>query len=301
MTGDDPRTRFLDVGGVRLHALEWGAGDDALVLVPGGGQSAHVFRELAPLLATGRRVVAVTPRGQGESATPADEWTIVAAAAELRGAMDALGVGRAAVAAHSLGAVVAARLAADDPDRVSRLVLLDGANDYAGRDAVLAANPFAPPPWPLFGTRGEQRAWMERYVPGFWCGALEADLAARPGLAEEARRLEGTAALVQDAADHPPAWNAVRCPVLALAAAENVESLFPWLDAGDTDGRRRAESYLRTVREPWRRAAVERLLREAPDARAVEVAGGHHFFLSAPGRVADEIRAFLHPSLPVRP
>lgn len=291
--GDGARTRFVEAAGVRLHCLEWGDGGDPVVLVPGGGQGAHVFRDLAPALAAERRVVAITPRAQGHSATPADGYTVANVAAELGAAMEALEIGRATLVAHSLGGAAAARLAADHPGRVDGLVLLDGVNDYAGRDAVLARNPHPPPPWPLFGTRVEQRDWMRRYATGFWCDALEADLAARPGLAEESRRLEGLVTLIHDAADHPPPFASVRCPLLALVADESVDSQFPWLDPGDAGARRSAEAYLRGVRGPWRRAALDRLLRQAPHARVVGVRGGHYFFLSARDRVVDEIRAFL--------
>lgn len=293
MTGDGSRSRFVDAEGVRLHCMEWGEGGEALVLVPGWGQSAHVFRELAPAFAAEHRVVAVTLRAHGHSATPDDGYTVAHVAAELRAAMDALGVERATLVAHSMGAAVATRLAADHPERVARLVSLDGVNDYRGRDAVLARNPHPPPPWPLFGTRAEQREWMRRYVPGFWCDALEADLAARPGLAEESRRLEGLFAVVHDAMEHPQPFGAIRCPVLALVAVETVESQFPWLDPGDADARRRAEAYLRDVREPWRRAEVARFVREAPHGRVVDIPGGHYFYLSARDRVVNEIRAFL--------
>jgi len=300
MSGE-PRTRWVQAGGVRLHGLEWGERGDPLVLVPGGGQSAHVYLELGPALAEEHRVIAVTPRGHGQSATPAEGYTVACVAAELREAMDALGVERAAVVAHSVGGAAAARLAADHPSRVDRLVLLDGVTDYAGRDAVLAANPHPPPPYPLFGTRLEQREWMRRYTPGFWCDALEADLAARPGLAEESRRLEGLASLVHDAIVHPSPFASLRCPVLALVAGESVESQYPWLDPEDRDARRRAEAYLREVRGPWRRAAIDRFRREAPWARVVEVPGGHYFFLTARDRVADEIRAFLLTPAPLDP
>jgi pimeloyl-ACP methyl ester carboxylesterase len=293
MMEEGSRGHFVEAAGVRLHCLEWGLGGEPLVLVPGWGQSAHVFGELAPLLAAGRRVVAVTPRAHGHSATPAEGYTLAAVAGELAAAMDALGIDRAILVAHSLGASVATRLAADHPRRVARLVLLDGVNDYAERDAVMARNPHPAPPWPLFGTRAEQREWMQRYALGFWNDALEADLATRPGLAEESRRLEGLAAMLHDAAAHPQPFAELRCPVLALMAAESVESQFPWLDPADADGRRAAEAYLRDVREPWRRAAVDRFTREARHGRVVEISGGHYFYLSSRDRVADEIRAFL--------
>ena len=46
-----PTGAFVSRGGVRLHVLRWEGPGPALVLLPGLGQSAHVFRELAPALA----------------------------------------------------------------------------------------------------------------------------------------------------------------------------------------------------------------------------------------------------------
>jgi pimeloyl-ACP methyl ester carboxylesterase len=284
----------MEVGGVRLHALEWGEGGEPLVLLPGLGQSANVYRELGPALAAGRRVAALTPRGHGESATPPAGYAVADFAAELRGALDALGMERAALVAHSASGAVATRLAADHPARVERIVLLDGIYGYAGRDEVVVRNPFPPPPRPFFGTGAQNRAWLRRYaMGGFWCPALDADLDARRGLDEESDRLELLARLVHDIIQHPHPFARLRCPALALVAAEDVASQFPWLDPHDTPRRERADAYLRDVRTPWRREAVHRFCREAPHGRVVEIPGGHWFFLSARDRVAHEIRAFL--------
>jgi pimeloyl-ACP methyl ester carboxylesterase len=286
---------MIEVGGVRLHCLEWGEGGEPMVLVPGLGQSAHVYRALGPALASDRRVVAVTPRAHGESATPAGGYTVADFAAELRGAMDALGMERATLVAHSVSGAVATRLAADHPERVRAVVYLDGIYDYAGREDMVSRNPFPPPPRPFFGTAAENRAWLRGYVTGgSWSEALDADLAARRGLGEESHRLELLARLVQDVIDHPHPVAGVRCPALALIAGEDVGTQFPWLDPADTASRQRAETYLHNVRTPWRRTAVERFRWEAPHGRVVEIAGGHWFFLSARDRVVDEIRAFLH-------
>jgi pimeloyl-ACP methyl ester carboxylesterase len=287
------------VDGVRLHCLEWGVGGEPVVLVPGMGQSAHVYRELGSALAADRVVVAISPRAHGESATPADGYTVADFVAELRGSMDVLGVERAAVVAHSVAGAVATRLAVEHPERVSRVVYLDGIYDYAGRDDMVSRNPFPPPPRPFFGTAAENRAWLRRYVMGdAWCEALDADLAARRGLGEESHRLELLARMVQDVIDHPHPFAALPCPALALIAGEDVGTQFPWLDPADTASRQRAETYLHNVRTPWRRTAIERFRWEAPHGRVVEIPGGHWFFLSARDRVADEIRAFLQTPLP---
>lgn len=72
------------------------------------------------------RVVAPDLRGHGHSPwePPWDHETHVAS---LIGVLDALGLERAAVIGHSFGGLLAMRLAAAVPDRVSRLALLDPA------------------------------------------------------------------------------------------------------------------------------------------------------------------------------
>jgi pimeloyl-ACP methyl ester carboxylesterase len=290
---------MIEVGGVRLHCRQWGQGGEPMVLLPGLGQSAHVYRELAPALATDRRVVAVTPRAHGESATPSAGYTVADFAEELRGAMDVLDMERAALVAHSAAGAVATRIAAEHPARVSRVVYLDGIYDYAGRDDMISRNPFPPPPRPFFGSMAENRAWLRRYVMGgAWYEALDADLAARRGPGEESQRLELLAQLVQDVIEHPHPFAELRCPALALVAAEDLGTQFPWLDPADMASRQRADTYLHNVRMPWRRTAIERFCWEAPHGRVVEIHGGHWFFLSARDRVVDEIRAFLQTPSP---
>lgn len=292
MMGDGARGCFVEATGVRLHCLEWGDGGDPLVLLPGLGQSAHVFGELAPRLAAGFRVVAITPRGHGESSTPADGYTLEASADDLREGLDALGVEEAVLVAHSFSGAAATRFAAHHPGRVRGIVYLDALHDYDTLGEVMARNPFPPPPRPDFADRDATRAWMTRYVPGFWCDALEADLRAHAASEAAAWRWELLVGLVDDAGLHPPPYEALRCPVLALSAAETVETQFGWMQPMAPADRERAEAYLRTVREPWRRASEARFLAGAPEARLERVDGGHYFFLTAGGEVADRIRGF---------
>ena len=57
-------------GGARLHWLAWGTKGPAVVLLPGYSLTAHVFDDIGPLLAVDHRVIALTPRGFGESDAP---------------------------------------------------------------------------------------------------------------------------------------------------------------------------------------------------------------------------------------
>jgi pimeloyl-ACP methyl ester carboxylesterase len=283
----------VEVDGARLHVLDWGGDGVPVVFLPGLEQSAHIFRAMVPELGPGFRAVAVTPRAHGESDTPETGYTLPDFVGDVRAVMDTLGLERASVVAHSLGGAVATRLAADHPGRVAAIVYLDSVTDYRGIGHIQVRNPVRAPPLPAGAADAVLRAWHRIYLYGLWNDAVEADWRARPAPPRvRAHRRELIAALVDHAAHSREPFSALRCPALALMAAESVETQFPWLKPGDPR-REAADQFLREVRGPWRRLSAERFLREAPHARVAHVPGNHFFFLSAPRQTAAEIRAFL--------
>ena len=61
-------TRFITVGkDLRLEVLDWGGSGRAVVLLAGGGDTAHVFDDFAPKLARDFHVYGITRRGFGQS------------------------------------------------------------------------------------------------------------------------------------------------------------------------------------------------------------------------------------------
>jgi pimeloyl-ACP methyl ester carboxylesterase len=289
----EPKARRVEAGGTGLHLLDWGGSGTPLLLLPGMGQSAHIFRTLVPALGGRFRAVAVTPRAHGESDTPETGYTLASFAADVRAVMDALEIGRAAVVGHSVGGAVATRLAADEPERVSHLVYLDSLTDYAGVGRIAARAPVRPPVLPPGASDVIERAWHRAFAYGLWNEAVEADWRARPGGGVRRHRRELLADLMDDVVHTREPFAAISRPALALMAQEGVATQFPWLKADDPR-HAEAEAYLRDVRIPWRRASVERFRREARHARVAAVPGNHFFFLSAPQRTAAEIRGFLH-------
>jgi len=289
----EPKAWRVEVEGAGLHLLDWGGHGAPVLLLPGMGQSAHIFRTLVPALGGRVRAVAVTPRAHGESDTPETGYTLAAFAADVLAVMDALEIGRAAVVGHSLGGAVASRLAADAPERVSHLVYLDSLTDYRGVARIASRAPVRPPVLPASASDAIERAWHRTFVYGLWNEAVEADWRARLEAAVRRHRHELLAGLMDDAVHAREPFAALRCPALALMARESVATRFPWLKPDDPR-LPAAEAWLREVRTPWRRASAERFRREAAHARVAEVAGNHFFFLSAPQRTAAEIRGFLH-------
>ena len=125
--------KFREVKGVRMRYFVGGAGDATpIVLVHGFGGSASNWVELAAALARSRRVlVPDLPGHGGSSALPATPSLApyadrVALVAEHEGFLPA------AFAGHSLGAVVAVRIAERRPDDVTALVLAAAAGISSG-------------------------------------------------------------------------------------------------------------------------------------------------------------------------
>jgi haloacetate dehalogenase len=115
--------------GVQIHALTSGEGPPLLVL-HGHPQTHAIWHRVAPVLAQHFTVVLCDLRGYGDSSKPVGErdhanYSKRTMARDVLRVMRSLGHPRFAVLAHDRGARVAHRLAADQPDAVQRLVLLD--------------------------------------------------------------------------------------------------------------------------------------------------------------------------------
>ncbi|MBW5801599.1 alpha/beta fold hydrolase [Halomonas elongata] len=115
----------------RLAALSWGeARAPTWLALHGWLDNAASFSRLAPRLASslGIRVVALDFAGHGHSRYLVGDggYALWDYCHDVLDALDALGLERAPLLAHSMGAGVACLLAAGLPERVERLVLIDG-------------------------------------------------------------------------------------------------------------------------------------------------------------------------------
>jgi 3-oxoadipate enol-lactonase len=120
--------RYRDIKGARLRVFEAGEGP-AVVLLHGLGGAASNWTAVAPALAERARVVVPELPGHGgSSALPAPVATLDAYADRVAGVLDAPAV----VAGHSLGGLVALRLASRHPQLVRGVVLAGSAGISSG-------------------------------------------------------------------------------------------------------------------------------------------------------------------------
>lgn len=118
-------SRFADVNGTRLHYLFAGQGGP-VVLLHGYPQTSHMWRPLIDVLAKTHTVVAPDLRGAGQSAKPEGGYDKKTMARDIRELVRSLGLGRVKVAGHDIGAMVAYAYAAQYPEEVYRIALMDG-------------------------------------------------------------------------------------------------------------------------------------------------------------------------------
>jgi pimeloyl-ACP methyl ester carboxylesterase len=282
--------------GVRLHYLTWGTSGSAIVLLPGFSLTAHAFDDIGPRLAVGHRVIALTPRGFGESDAPSDSsvYTINTMVDDLRALLDTLHVEQAALVAHSISGTVAAHFALRFPDRVSQLVLLDAFPYFAeaGGDSIAALDPVETPDFHGDTTYNAVAIYLARYRYVPWRPALEADLRAKPLGAEGARRRALTVAYIADQWRNPPNLRQLRVPTLEVCAVVSVSSEYPWLRPSDTVFAS-AQAYVTQHVVPFNRALSQRFADTVPQGRVEHIAGSHYVFFTQPDRTVQVVRRFL--------
>ncbi|MBJ3809829.1 alpha/beta fold hydrolase [Streptomyces flavofungini] len=119
-----PRDFSYTRAGCRSHGFDWGGTGPAVLLLHGGGLSAHTWDFVCLGLRGAARLVALDLRGHGDSDW-SDDYRIATMAADAIAAADHLGLDRVRLVGMSLGGVVAAHVADARPGRVERLALID--------------------------------------------------------------------------------------------------------------------------------------------------------------------------------
>jgi lipase len=116
------------VGGA-LHVARAGPPADSAecVVLAAHGVTASLMAWLTVARELDERICLLAPdlRGRGRSATLPPPYGMAAHVADLIAVLDHVGAGSAVLTGHSMGAYIAARLAAEQPERAAGLVLLD--------------------------------------------------------------------------------------------------------------------------------------------------------------------------------
>jgi pimeloyl-ACP methyl ester carboxylesterase len=121
----------VSVGSVSLAVAEWPgpAKGPAIVCIHGLTANHTCWASVADVLSPAHRLIAYDLRGRGESDKPDKGYSLAVHGDDLEGLLDHFGLKKAVLIGHSLGAHIAVRFAATRPQRVAKLVLVDGGLD----------------------------------------------------------------------------------------------------------------------------------------------------------------------------
>jgi pimeloyl-ACP methyl ester carboxylesterase len=119
-----PQSKFAEANGVRIHYLIAGKGDP-VVLLHGYAETSHMWLPLIAKLADKHTVIAPDLRGFGQSAAPSDGYTKAAMAQDIHALVKGLKYDHIRLVGHDIGLMVAYAYAAQYPNEVDRLVLME--------------------------------------------------------------------------------------------------------------------------------------------------------------------------------
>ena len=160
--------RDATVNGVTIHTRSGGSGP-AVVLLHGYGETGDMWAPMAVDLARDHTVIVPDLRGLGLSSKPAGGFDKKTQALDVEAVLTGLGVRQVDVVAHDIGNMVAFQFAAQYPQRVRRLVLIDAPVPGVGPWDEILKNPLL---WHFrFGGPDMERlvAGRERiYLDRFW-------------------------------------------------------------------------------------------------------------------------------------
>ncbi|KRB06519.1 alpha/beta hydrolase [Rhizobacter sp. Root16D2] len=227
-------TREVTTNGATIHVRSGGKGP-AVVLLHGYGETGDMWVPLAADLARDHTVIVPDLRGLGLSSKPAGGFDKKTQAGDVSGVLAAYGVQQADVVAHDIGNMVAFQFAAQHPEQVRRLVLIDAPVPGVGPWEEILKNPLL---WHFrFGgpdmerlVAGRERIYLDRFWNEFSATPARfsetarqhyAKLYARPGAMHSG--FAQFAAFDQDAVDNRAflANNRLKMPLLALGGEKS--------------------------------------------------------------------------------
>ncbi len=130
----------IPVADTQLYAVDTPGGGPPLLFLSGGFGTVQNWNHVISLLAEKYRTVRFDARARGKSGTSAD-YSAGAAVSDVGSVIEATQIERPILIGWSYGATIAVRYAAQHPEQVSGLVLIDGAYpiamfDEAGKQKV---------------------------------------------------------------------------------------------------------------------------------------------------------------------
>lgn len=122
----EPTMKKIPGDGVQIQLAEWEGEDKTILCVHGITANCRCWDVMAHALSPAHRLLAMDLRGRGLSDKPDTGYSIAHHLNDIRAVLDDLGLEKVVLMGHSLGAFISLTFAATFPDRVERIILVDG-------------------------------------------------------------------------------------------------------------------------------------------------------------------------------
>ncbi|MET0463403.1 MAG: alpha/beta hydrolase [Chitinophagaceae bacterium] len=161
--------KYETVNGIKIHYVTGGTGEP-LVLFHGFGQNWYMWNRIMPALGKHFTIIAPDLPGVGESDKPANGYDKKSMAAVMHGFIKQLGFSDINLAGHDIGLMVAYAYAAQFPQEVKKLALMDAllpGVEPVWSDVKGKAWWFGFFAWPASGeiVAGKERAFLTNFWP----------------------------------------------------------------------------------------------------------------------------------------
>lgn len=292
--------------GVILEVLDWGGTGPRLVLLPGLGNTAHVYDDFAPRLTSVGHVYGVTLRGFGRSSVPSLGYGAERLADDVLAVFDALQLDRPVLIGHSMSGEELSSVGARHPNRVRGLVYLDAAADRSTAppaDLVAAQLPLPQPTAADRQSLARFASWQKRargvVMPE--SEVRETNIITADGRVGRTRTPSWVFESM-DAGVRPPDYTRISVPALSIqslpyATVAEAKAANAWATAGWPDDSAVSEDAVNKLWAAVRRrvqAEGRRFETEMSAGRNVALVGADHFnFISHPDDVLREIQRFI--------
>ncbi len=160
------QARYDTASGFAMHYIDEGHGDDTLLLLHGEPTWGYLFRQQIPLWARQARVIAVDHMGFGKSATPGDRtYWLQDHIDNLERFVVSQDLRDLTLVMHDFGGPVGMGLAIRHPDRIKRIVSINGPTPLGQTDLIdrLTANA-AIAPWFQWILKAEADGTLENVL-----------------------------------------------------------------------------------------------------------------------------------------
>ena len=115
---------YVNLDGLKVYYEEYGAGDPPILFIHGWTANLDRWRAMINKFSKYKRVIALDLPGHRKSDKPRINYTIETYKNHILKFMDELKIEKAIVAGHSMGGMIAQKLAIENPERVLALILI---------------------------------------------------------------------------------------------------------------------------------------------------------------------------------